>query len=51
MTHRKLDKQLAVLSEEQRQTIFEAMTWLGNVFGADRIEAADDATATEEEKS
>jgi DNA-binding MarR family transcriptional regulator len=50
-THRQLDKQLAVLSEEQRQTIYEAMLWLGNVFGADRIEAAEGTPATAEENS
>jgi DNA-binding MarR family transcriptional regulator len=50
-THRQLDKQLAVLSEEQRQTIYEAMLWLGNVFGADRIETAEGTPATAEENS
>ena len=50
-THRQLDKQLAVLSEDQRQSIIEAMLWLGKVFGADRIEAVDDAPAAVNENS
>jgi DNA-binding MarR family transcriptional regulator len=47
-THLQLTEQLSKLSEEQRQTVIEAMKWLGKVFGSDEEIGAVAAMAVDE---
>jgi DNA-binding MarR family transcriptional regulator len=47
-TYRQLAEQLSALSEPQRQTILEAMKWLGKVFGSDEEISAAAAAAVGE---